>query len=213
LGSSFKYNFLQRFSLYGQLVLDEFVFSELFIKRRGWWSNKYGVQLGLKYINAFGIKHLDMQVEYNTVRPYTYTFRDSSANYTHYNQPLAHPLGANFREFIGIVHYQPLARLFVRGQVNWAMQGLDSLGSNWGSNVHTSYNTFEQEFNNKTGQGVRSNLLWLQVQVSYRLRHNLYVEAAFTQRQQVQEAINWSERAQFLTLGLRWNMWAKPQDW
>ena len=56
-----------------------------------------GIQLGAKYIDAFGIKNLDLQLEYNRVRPFTYSHRDSVANYTHYNQPLAHPLGANFR--------------------------------------------------------------------------------------------------------------------
>jgi hypothetical protein len=60
-----------------------------------------GLQLGAKYINALGIKNLDLQLEYNRVRPFTYSHRDSVANYTHYNQPMAHPLGANFSETIG----------------------------------------------------------------------------------------------------------------
>jgi hypothetical protein len=95
-----KWNFLKRFQLYGQLMLDEFVFSELVTNNQGWWANKYGIQAGLKYIDAFGIDHLDLQAEYNQVRPYTYTHRDSSAYYAHYDTPLAHPLGANFKELI-----------------------------------------------------------------------------------------------------------------
>jgi len=41
---------------------------------------KVGAQAGLKYINAFGLDHLDLQAEYNSIRPYTYSFRDSSAS-------------------------------------------------------------------------------------------------------------------------------------
>ena len=55
-------------------------------------------KLGGKYFDAFTVKNLDLQGEMNMVRPYTYTHYDSTANYTHYNQPLAHPLGAGFAE-------------------------------------------------------------------------------------------------------------------
>ncbi|MEI2709900.1 MAG: hypothetical protein V9E96_12960 [Chitinophagaceae bacterium] len=60
----------------------------------------------VKYIDAFGIKNLDVQVETNVVRPFMYASTDSFSSYNHYNQPLAHPLGANFKEYIGIVRYQ-----------------------------------------------------------------------------------------------------------
>ena len=51
---------------------------------------------GFKYIDAFKIKNLDLQGELNYVRPFTYSHFDSVANYSHYNQPLAHPLGREF---------------------------------------------------------------------------------------------------------------------
>ena len=92
--------------MYGQLLLDEFKLSEV-RAGDGWWGNKFGFQLGGKYIDAFNIKNLDLQLEHNRVRPFTYSHGDSVANYTHYNMPLAHPLGANFQEVIGIARYQP----------------------------------------------------------------------------------------------------------
>ena len=57
---------------------------------------------GIKYINAFNLRNFDLQLETNIVRPYTYQHNDSIDNYSHYNQPLAHPLGANFAEVIAI---------------------------------------------------------------------------------------------------------------
>jgi len=50
------------------------------------------------------------------------------------NQSLAHPLGANFREFIGIAKYQPKPKIYVSGRIIYYVQGLDSLGRNFGSN-------------------------------------------------------------------------------
>lgn len=45
-------------------------------------------------------------------------------NYVHYSQPLAHPLGANFREGIGIVRYQH-KRLFITGIFGAMQYGQD----------------------------------------------------------------------------------------
>src|SRR5690606_10630143 len=105
-GFDFKANAAKKFQFYGQLLLDEFLL-QVITSNSGYWANKYGYQLGVKYVDAFKINNLDLQLETNRVRPFTYSHYDSTANYTHYNQPLAHPLGANFHEFVGVLKYQP----------------------------------------------------------------------------------------------------------
>ncbi|MBL7776019.1 MAG: hypothetical protein JNK89_08455, partial [Saprospiraceae bacterium] len=78
IGLDGRWNFLSRFQLYGQLLIDEFLLSALYKpEQKGWWGNKFGAQLGLKYLDAFGIDHFDLQVEFNSVRPYTYSSFDS----------------------------------------------------------------------------------------------------------------------------------------
>ncbi len=124
-GLDLKANVAKRFQVYGQLMLDEFKLSEI-KANRGWWANKFGLQIGAKYIDAFGIKNLDLQIEHNRVRPFTYSHRDSVANYTHYNQPLAHPLMANFREIIGIARYQPAPKWMVQAKAIFYQQGRDT---------------------------------------------------------------------------------------
>ncbi|NJM93299.1 MAG: hypothetical protein HC842_00355 [Cytophagales bacterium] len=52
IGLDWKWNFLKRFSFYGQVVLDELIVSNL-VAQNGWWGNKYALQGGLKYIDAF----------------------------------------------------------------------------------------------------------------------------------------------------------------
>ena len=51
-----------------------------------------------------------LTVEHNLARPYVYMHstpgQTAIANYTHYNQSIAHPLGANFNELPGIGRYR-----------------------------------------------------------------------------------------------------------
>src|SRR5690606_3932158 len=73
LGTDFKWAVFPSMQLYGQFALDEFVFREFFeIDGKKSSRNKHGLQLGYKYINFLDISNLDLQLEYNQVRPYTY---------------------------------------------------------------------------------------------------------------------------------------------
>lgn len=214
LGLSWKWNFLKRFSFYGQFLLDELSIGDLVRLGGGWWGNKFAFQAGLKYINAFKIDQLDLQVEYNVARPYTYSFRDSSANYTHYNQPLAHPLGANFHELIGIANYQLAPGMFLRGQINYAYYGRDSLGSNWGGNPSVGYlKRSGSGLKNVIGQGVRTHLLMAQLRWQYQVRHNLSLDAQVLYRHEDASVDALDNSTWLFSLGLRWNISEKMHDW
>ena len=187
VGLDFKWNLLNRFQLYGQLMLDEFKFDELFIERRGWWANKYGVQLGLKYIDMLGIDHLDGQIEYNSARPYTYTHRDSSASYTHYNQPLAHPLGANFKEIVFRLRYQAGKKWLIKPRIIYAVYGEDPNNQNWGGDLLKPHVTRVMEFENEIGQGINTKTLIGGLDISYELRHNLNLDFHYFYRKKNSE--------------------------
>ena len=162
--------------------MDEFKLSEV-KKQSGWWANKFGAQIGLKYVNALGIDHLDLQLEYNAVRPYTYAHRDtlsnlgySVANYSHANQPLAHPLGANFREMLLIARYKPIDRLYIHTKALFTTYGEDRPGENWGGNILLPLETIEQPFGNVIGQGVKTAVMALNVDISYEVFHNYFLD-------------------------------------
>jgi len=175
LGADLTWNFLNRFSLYGQLVFDEFLLREV-RSGSGWWGNKVGYQVGLKYIDALGIKNLDLQAEVNVSRPYTYAHESIYTSYSHYRQPLAHPLGANFKEFVAVARYQPIPRLALSAKLITASYGTDTDSTNFGSNILLSYTTREMDFNNEIGQGVATDLLYLDFTASFQLRHNLFID-------------------------------------
>ncbi len=205
VGASMKYNFLRHFSIYGQIIFDEFVFNELFIRRAGWWGNKYGVQLGARYVDAFTVPQLSLQAEWNRVRPYVYTFIDSTANYTHYNQPTAHPLGANFNEIILSATYAGVPRLWLQAQCYLIRRGIDdTTGSNWGSDLRQSYTTRPFEDGHVTGQGLAENIVFLNAQARYSLRHNLHLGAQYLYRRSQSELPSHNFSSHIFTLSLRY---------
>ena len=183
LGLNAKWNPIKGVSLYGQFVMDEFKLSEV-KEQTGWWANKFGGQIGLKYINALGIDHLDLQVEYNAVRPYTYAHRDtlpslpnySVANYSHSNQPLAHPLGANFKEVIFVARYKPTDRLYILAKGLFTKYGDDRPGEDWGGNILTPLENREQDYGNVIGQGLKTHVAAFNVDVSYEIFHNYFLD-------------------------------------
>ena len=212
IGLNGKWNFLDKFSLYGQFVLDEFKLNEL-KEGSGWWGNKYGIQLGLKAINIAGIDHLDAQVEYNAVRPYTYSHRDSLegfqntvANYSHFNQPLAHPLGANFEELILSIRYRPLNKLFLSGKFTSARYGDDPEGHNYGGNVLLMNQTRVSDFGNEIGQGISTKVTSLEFNASYQVFHGMFIDATLLNRMKDSAVDDLDLDTKYIGFGLRANV-------
>ena len=189
LGGNISWNFLPKTKVYGQFVLDEFFISEIknWIKhlmhpddpaiQYGAWVNKQAFQLGVKSMDVFGIHDLNCLAEFNYARPYIGSHRDPMLSNTHMNQPIAHPFGANFYEFVFRSEYK---------KENWSAQlnmmyyvtGLDSAGTHCGQNLLQS--TFDsplnignipvQYYGNAVGQGVRHDV----VLINAEFRKNLF---------------------------------------
>jgi hypothetical protein len=210
-GFEFKANIAHRLQLYGQFLLDEFVLSQVKNNPTS-WVNKWGIQAGLKYIDAFGIHNLDIQLETNRVRPFTYTHSDTISNYTHYNQPLAHPLGANFQEGLAIVRYQPAPRWYLYGQAILYYQGLDSASINFGSNIFRDYRTRNRNEGFKIGSGNKVNVLNAMLQVSYEMRENLFMEATGQIRYSKDLNRPIADKSLIILAGIRWNIFNRHYD-
>lgn len=205
------------FELYGQFFLDELKVKEM-LGGRGWWGNKWGLQLGGRYIDAFNIDNLDLQGEINIIRPYTYSHADSLTNYSHYNQALAHPKGANLLEAVLLVRYQPINRLKFQIRVSGSQQGLDDNFSDWGGNIFKSYRDREQDYDNRLGQGFLNNVVNGSVTATYELKHNLFVDLSFLARRATGAYPKYhhdqkGEDCNFLSVGLRWNMGRRIYDY
>jgi hypothetical protein len=215
IGIDAKANIDRKIQIYGQLSLDEFLLSEI-KANRGWWANKYGMQIGAKYIDAFGISNLDLQLEHNRVRPFTYSHRDSVANYSHYNQPLAHPLGANFSEFIGIARYQPAPRWMLVGKMIYYKQGRDSTARSFGGNILLpNIPPYRQgDFDYSIGSGQQTNVFYASFLLSYEWKENLFLELnAVARKQDVKTPPVSSANTTVISFGVRWNMARREFDY
>jgi hypothetical protein len=164
LGATLKIKVTNSISLYGQYMLDEVP-----TKSSGQVGNKYGYQIGLKYFDLFTLKNLHFQLEYNTVSPYSYASDNTFQSYTHYNQSLAHPLGANFTEIVGFLNYS-LKDFFIQLKGNYAVKGYDYSGYNFGGNVFKSSSEFaaNQPLDNiHTTQGMKTTITYQDIQIGY----------------------------------------------
>lgn len=99
LGLNASYKFNHGIKAYGQFVLDEFNMDAL-TSGEGSWLNKFGFQLGVRQDVRIREHELSLLAEANVARPFTYTHKKVLTNYAHFNQPLAHPLGTDFIEYV-----------------------------------------------------------------------------------------------------------------
>lgn len=220
LGIAGKIRFNRNNVLYGQIILDEFYLKEIKDWKHGWWANKQGAQVGYKCYNFGTVEHMFMQVEVNVVRPYTYSHGSPQQSYSNGPLPLAHPMGANFAEFIGILSYNVKGFTFT-GQVVATRYGADVNDTmNFGQNVFQSYITREREYGNKVFQGCPTNVFLAKFSSSYvfntkfPLRLQLTAIARSEKTKWNDPALGSLERtlkSSFVMVGLSLPLW-RPQD-
>lgn len=201
LGLNVKYEVLQKTALYGQFMFDEFTAKEFFAGN-GYWANKWALQLGFRGADLLKVKNLNYLVEFNTARPYTYSHFDRLSNYAAFNQPLAHPFGANFREFLGMLNYS-YKRFDFQGQALYANYGLDAVGTNFGKDIFKSYESRSVDYGSHVGQGIGTDLFLMQGKIAYLLnpKYNLRLELGGLIRQEKNDIAK--NNMSMLTFGLR----------
>ncbi|MDD4374298.1 MAG: hypothetical protein PHG67_10300 [Bacteroidales bacterium] len=188
IGLNLQWVMNQRMTLYSQLLFDEVRINELFSKPDA-ATNKYGVQLGMKFYEAFKVQGLFFQTEVNVVRPYTYSHISRLSNYGHYLQPLAHPAGANFYEFLLLGDYRFKDRWYLEGKLVYSTTGVDTSNVSYGSDIFKSYNDAPDGVattNVYIGQGLESVLFHGELRLGYLLnpKTNMRLEARFIYREQ-----------------------------
>lgn len=182
MGAQAKFQPNTHTQFYTQFLLDDLQVGQM-LKGSGWWGNKYGIQLGSKFINIANINTLDAQLEVNMVRPYTYSHYANDTNeildnFTHYNQPLAHPFGANFVELMGRISYKPLPKLRLELYYNYNERGQDSAGLLMGNNIfsNTAYPAIAREYDNSVLQGNRVQNHFITLKSQFMFYHNMFFD-------------------------------------
>ncbi|MBI4932071.1 MAG: hypothetical protein HY841_15040 [Bacteroidetes bacterium] len=211
LGFSFKLKVAKKQQFYGQIILDEFLLKEI-KAMNGWWGNKQGFQFGFKSFDLFTLKNLSFQTEINAVRPYTYSHGSVQQNYANYNQPLAHPLGANFAESVSFLNYR-YKKFVLQAEFLYANYGKDKDTLNYGGNIFISYiKNRPNDYGNKFFQGLKTNLLYTKLKVSYYLipSADLLAEAGVALRQEKNSASALS--SSFFFIGIKTGIMNRYSD-
>lgn len=170
LGITGKYKWNNSINLYSQFLIDEFSVSDVGAGNQS-WKNKFGFQLGAKYFNAFNVKDLLVQVEFNHVRPYVYSHSAVITNYGHNNQSIGHQWGGNFKELILIGRYHK-GRIFGDAKITMGTRGLDfdtaEDSYNYGGNIYKSYDENRPyDTGVKVGQGNKTSVFIADIQGGY----------------------------------------------
>jgi hypothetical protein len=126
IGANINIKVTSSINLYGQLMIDDLK------------NNKVGIQTGAKYFDVAGIKNLYVQGEFNKVNAYSYSLPNAYQSFSHYNQSLAHPMGANFTELLALVNYR-FKDIFATIKINLIDYGKDQFGYYAGNTVIRDY--------------------------------------------------------------------------
>ena len=193
-------------TIHGQLMFNEFRAKELFSDSK-YWSNKYGFLAGMKIFNLFAARGLDFQAEYSQVRPFCYSQFDAMGTYTHSGQPLAHPLGANFREFVSILNYRH-KRVSARAQFNIAQYGDDFPNDtiSYGHNPDIASNYRNADYGVEMLQGVKTKLVYGDASMSFIInpRSMLNLTLGFRYRKCTSDYVD--EESKHFYFALRWSL-------
>ena len=203
VGLNLKYKLPFSSYFYGQLMLDEFTLEQI-KSNNGYWANKFAYQLGYKIFNAFSIDNLSLQAEYNQARPYTYSHFNTLQNYAHYNQPLAHPLGANFSELLFLLNYR-WKKFEIDGKIIFSKYGSDIIGdsASYGNNVYVSYNDRSSNFGVLMHQGNLTTVSFKNINISYIVnpKTNLKINLGVTLRDFKND--DGEQQSQFINFGIK----------
>ncbi|RUT71196.1 gliding motility protein RemB [Flavobacterium cupreum] len=206
-----KYKWNNKVNLYGQLLIDEFSFGDIKAGDNS-WRNKIGYQIGAKYFNAFKVKDLLLQVEYNHVRPYVYSHSAVITNYAHNNQSMGHQWGGNFEELVAIGRYHK-GRYYADAKFTVGTRGLDfdttEDSFNYGGNIYKSYDENRPyDKGVKVGQGNKTSIFIADIQGGYVINPmtNLKLFGSFIYRNfdPTQEtAATFKQSTTWFTIGVR----------
>ena len=137
-----------------------------------------------------------------------YSHFTNSTSYVNYNLPIAHPLGANFKEDIISVKYQPHAKIFLSFVAMNALKGEDKDSCNYGGNVKINNRIGRiSEYDNYIGQGFQNRIKNTEMLASVMIKHNMFIDFMYQRRK---DSYFKDETESIYSFGLRWNMVRRP---
>ncbi len=210
LGTNLSYKLNDKNTFYTQLVLDDFLLSEIRARSR-WWANKYAFQLGYKSIDFLGKEALYFQTELNVVRPFTFSHNNSSRSYGNLNTSVTHPLGGNFAEALNILSYKK-GKFRFTNKLTYSSYGLDTSAVSLGQDIFQPNVNRDREFDHFLFQGLRKNVLneTFIVETPLFKASNIYLNLTYNWRLETSDL--GIQNNHMLSIGIRSRIWNRYSD-
>ncbi len=216
LGLNFKYNAPLDLHLYGQLVLDEMTVDKFF-GEKGYWANKFGYQIGIKTLQTKGNNRIFARLEYNTVRPYTYSHALEMVNYTHDYESLAHPFGANFKETLFELQYR-YKRIYAQSILTYAKKGFDFDDTyHYGGDLNNYIYPTDKSNEHYTLQGNLGKLFQNKIEAGYILNPAIQLKifgGAIYRKTEIDQETSLikNETSKYIYFGIKTHLWNERTD-
>ena len=125
-------------------------------------------------------------------------------------------MGANFKEILGIVRYQPIPRLNIVAKYFDITHGADSslIGNttHFGGNILADYTNRPKEDGINIGDGVKNKISILDLNLSYQLYQRTFIDIRFVMRESSSDIQSQSSSTKLFIVGLRMNLAAQRFD-
>lgn len=173
-----RFALLPRTVIYGTLLLDELRFEEL---GKHWWANKHGLQGGVQHSLTLFTLPVNLILEFTAVRPWVYTHKSLTTNFTHNAFCLGFPYGGNAQLFW--LHADTYCNRRLRLQLDYKQlhQGVDLNGRFYGGDVRSSYEWRDPRYEHATRwlMGPQRTSHIFRLQGSYEIFNEMFVSGDF----------------------------------
>lgn len=143
----FKTSVIRNVTFYGSVLIDEMRFGEL---GKHWWANKQALQAGTRLSPTVASIPVDIQLEFSAIRPWTYSHKTLTTDYTQNGICLGFPYGANAQAWYLKIGAAFSRRFSVSADCLHLRQGVDSNGNYWGGDPTVSYELRNQDYDHST---------------------------------------------------------------
>lgn len=155
---------VKNLSIQASWLIDDLNFATIGSDSANGNDNKFAVQGGVNWQNAFTLPNLDLVYEYTRVNPFVYAHRQINNSYSNWNLPMGHSLNPNSDEHAFKLGFNFGSR--VRFSLTYKMQRTgenytDSLGNfiNVGSNILNGSEDFARKNTFLSGVRINRNII------------------------------------------------------
>jgi hypothetical protein len=149
-------------------------------------DNKFALQAGFNWQNAFTVPNLNLVYEYTRLDPFVYSHRENNNSYAHWSLPLGHSLNPNSDEHAVKLGYNFGSRLYVAVTYKKQRSGMnltDSLGNlieNYGADITNGRAT--NQFKNTFLNGLRVDRNVVQAELTWQPVRQYFFTIRYTMK-------------------------------